>query len=171
MGQNQLILRALEPQDIDAIYRWENDPEIWQYSDVHTPFSRHALTQYLMDSSTGDFYRDRQLRLIAEVGGQAVGCVDLFDYDPSHHRAGIGILVDEKYRQQGYAFLMIEKIKDYSRAVLQLHQIYCHIAKGNTASERLFAKSGFTLSGTLKDWQYNSINQKYEDASLMQIIL
>ena len=44
----EIRLRAVEPEDIEAIYRWENDHEVWQYSAAHTPFSRHQLTQYVM---------------------------------------------------------------------------------------------------------------------------
>ena len=28
----KIRLRALEPRDVDLLYRWENDPEVWKVS-------------------------------------------------------------------------------------------------------------------------------------------
>ena len=34
--------------------------------------------------------------------GKTVGTIDIFDFDPFHNRAGIGILIaDEEYRTKG----------------------------------------------------------------------
>lgn len=171
MGQDKLILRALEPGDIDAIYRWENAPEIWQHSAAHAPFSRHMLTQYVMEAATGDLYADKQLRLVAEVDGMAVGCVDLFDYDPQHHRAGVGILVDAACRKRGYGLRMLKAMAEYGHDVLQLHQIYCHVAEDNTASRHLFEKAGYRCCGELKEWIYDAKEQRYMKAYMYQYLM
>ena len=34
-------LRAVEPEDVEAMYRWENDPAVWRVSGTLAPFSRH----------------------------------------------------------------------------------------------------------------------------------
>ena len=38
---------------------------MWADSDTHNPLSRHDLHQYI-ENTTGDIYRDGQLRLIIE---------------------------------------------------------------------------------------------------------
>ena len=58
-----LTLRALEPTDLDTLYRWENDANLWAVSDTIAPYSREALWHYLQDY-TGDIYSQRQLRLM-----------------------------------------------------------------------------------------------------------
>ena len=46
--RNDIIaLRALEPTDLDTLYRWENDSRLWYASDTVAPYSRAALWQYL----------------------------------------------------------------------------------------------------------------------------
>ena len=164
-------LRALEPQDIEEIYEWENDPEIWQYSAMHIPFSRHFLTQYILSSTSGDIYSDKQMRLIYDVDGRAVGCIDLYDYDPHHHRAGIGVLVDKRYREKGYGKGMLSELLNYCHEELQLHMVYAYIAEDNVASLRLFESVGFVKSGMLLDWLYNTKTKKYSAAVVMQHIL
>lgn len=58
----QLFLRALEPEDIDFLYKLENDETIWQVSETQTPYSRYVLKQYLKNSYK-DIYEVKQLRL------------------------------------------------------------------------------------------------------------
>ena len=95
-------LRALEPDDVDILYKWENDTNVWKVSNTIVPFSRHILRQFI-DSQKYDIFETRQLRLIIEAvdTGKAVGTIDLFDIDPYNRRAGIGVLIyDKKERCQ-----------------------------------------------------------------------
>lgn len=169
----EIRLRAVEPEDIEAIYRWENDHEVWQYSAAHTPFSRHQLTQYVMASLEQDIYSTKQLRLIGEVCGsdgyEAVGAVDLYDFDPYHRRAGVGILVDTAWRRRGVGRAMLKALKDYVKDNLDLHQLYCEVGCSNKASLALFMAEGFEVCGTKKQWLHTP--QGWEDAWVMQLIL
>ena len=36
-------LRALEPSDLEVLYQWENDINIWKVSQTLAPFSKHVL--------------------------------------------------------------------------------------------------------------------------------
>lgn len=148
----KIELRALEPGDIDAIYRWENDPQIWVYNAAHQPFSRHALLQYIDESSLTDIYASRQLRLVAEKEGKPVGCIDLYDFEPFHRRAAIGVLVDSSERQQGIGRAMLEQLENFAREHLQLHQLYCTIATDNHPCLGLFRSANYQQSGTLSQW-------------------
>ncbi len=91
-----ISLRAPELEDLDLLFIWENEPSIWQVSGTLTPFSRYILKQYL-EHAGKDIYEVKQLRLMIQLKSnhRPVGAVDLFDFDPHHHRAGIGILIAE----------------------------------------------------------------------------
>ena len=146
-------LRALEPEDLGFLYDLENDPSIWGVSDTLVPVSRHALREYLAHA-TADFYAVRQLRLVitAETGGPAVGVIDLFDYDPLHQRAGVGITIMASQRRHGYARQALELLKTHAREVLRLHQIYATVGADNGASLKLFRAAGFRRVGTRLAW-------------------
>lgn len=146
-------LRALEPDDLEFLYALENDPAIWGVSDTLVPVSRHALHEYLAHA-TADFHTVRQLRLVitSAVGGPAVGVVDLFDYDPLHQRAAVGITVLAGQRRHGYARETLELLKNYARDVLRLHQIYATVGADNLASMRLFRAAAFRRVGTRRAW-------------------
>ena len=54
-GEKKIILRALELSDIDLLYQWENDKNIWQVSNTLVPFSRYILKKYI-ENSFKDIY-------------------------------------------------------------------------------------------------------------------
>jgi diamine N-acetyltransferase len=169
--ENRTIsLRIPEPEDLDILYLWENNPTIWQVSGTLIPFSRFILKQYL-DNAGKDIFETRQLRMIIQFnqGKRPVGAIDLFDFDPAHHRAGVGILIaDPSDRRKGYAKEALETLMTYGQQVLHLHQLFCNIAAKNQDSIRLFEAAGFKPVGEKKDWLYNGSG--YEGEWLYQFI-
>ncbi len=167
--ENKTIsLRAPEPEDLDLLYIWENESAVWQVSGTLTPFSRYVLKQYL-EHAGKDIFQAKQLRLIIQLKNnhRPVGAVDLFDFDPHHRRAGLGILIAEPSdRRHGYARETLETLMGYCFSVLHLHQLYCNIAAGNSASIKLFKEAGFLESGRKREWLYNG--RSYEDELLFQ---
>lgn len=154
-GKN-IHLRAVEPSDIETLYAWENDPAIWKVSNTLAPFSRFQIEEFIANSRQ-DIYATRQLRLMADLlkPGQlnlTIGSLDLFDFDPAHLRAGIGILISRQYREQGYASEALQAFLRYTKETLHLHQVYCNITSDNTRSIRLFEKAGFVQCGVKKEW-------------------
>ena len=168
-GEN-CFLRALEPEDLDLFYKWENNPEIWPMSNTLTPFSRKVLREYLAQAHL-DIYASKQLRLvICTTEGNAVGAVDLFDFDPHNLRAGIGILIaEEMHRRRGIATEVIKLMKVYCAEKLNLHQLYCNISASNTKSIKLFEHCNFKSCGVKKDWMRKP--KGYEDELMFQCLL
>ena len=162
-----LRLRAVEPSDLDALYRWENEQEIWTYGTLHQPVSRESLRQYIADSIVGDIYSQHQLRLMGEnAEGTLVGCVDLFDFDAYHHRAAVGIVVDGALRHRGYGTALLAALHSYAVAHLQLHQLYSIVAADNEASMQLFQGAGYDCCGHLKDYIWDGT--RWQDAVMLQ---
>ena len=92
--------------------------------------------------------------IIETMDGKAVGAIDLFDFDPFHFRAGVGILIhDERDRKLGYASDALQLLCAYATNYLRLHQLYANISEDNLASIHLFKSNGFELVGTKKDWR------------------
>lgn len=101
---------------------------------------------------------------------RTVGTVDLFEYDPLHSRAGLGILIyGSENLRRGYARDAVETLCRYARERLRLHQLWCSVTANNTASLELFRKAGFIESGTKRDWLWSP--EGYLDEILFQKIL
>ena len=156
-GKN-IVLRSLEPNDLELLYQWENNTENWFVSNTLAPYSRQAMKE-LIESSRNDIYQNKQLRLMIDFTPEddhseiTVGAIDLFDFDPFHQRAGVGILIADKgYREKGIAYESIRILINYAFKTLHLHQLHCCIATNNEASLHLFKKAGFFVTGEKKEW-------------------
>lgn len=158
LENSRVKLRAPEPDDLELLYKWENNQEIWRVSNTLAPYSRYVLKKYI-ETSHKDIWTTKQLRLIIEAKDQSslmsvpVGLVDLFDFDPFHSRAGLGVLIaNREDRNKGYAFQSLSLIIHYAFNTLQLHQLYANIAANNRISLQLFRKVGFANVGVKREW-------------------
>jgi diamine N-acetyltransferase len=170
MKYKEISLRALEPEDLELLYEWENNLSYWVISNTVVPFSKYTLKRYLKNSHK-NIYETGQLRLMIDhiPNNKTIGTIDIFDFDPFHKRAGLGILIaKEEYRRKGYASMSIKCLVDYCFSTLQLHQIYCNILANNCESMDLFKKAGFVQSGIKKDWIRTS--DDYLDEYIFQLI-
>ena len=161
-------LRKIEPSDLPFLYQWENDATMWADSDTHNPLSRHDLHQYI-ENTTGDIYRDGQLRLIIEdsqlstptshlstlnsqLSTKVVGCIDLFDFDARNRKAAIGMYIAPDARGKGVGKQAVQLLEDYAFGFLHLRMLYAIISVHNTACSHIYEQMGYTPSSVLKDW-------------------
>ena len=166
---NTIILRALEPEDLEFLYAIENNLSFWEVSHTQTPFSKFILKQYLENAHL-DIYEVKQLRLLIEdaTTKQRLGMIDLFDFNPQHKRAGIGILVHPDFQEKGVASAALSLLIKYVFTHLQLHQLYANITADNSNSIQLFKKHHFKKAGIKKDWILSK--GKFKDEILYQLI-
>ena len=167
---DEIILRALEPEDLDVLYSIENDIELWNVGYTTVPYSRYLLHDYIANS-TCDIYADKQLRLLAVTkdGGDVVGIVDITDYNPQHNRAELGLVVRRQYRNMGYGSIIVKQMIEYAHQVIHLHQLYVVVDIENTPSIDLFNNNGFRLSHYIEDWLYDW--EKYKKAVFLTLFL
>ena len=148
-------LRKIEPSDLPFLYQWENDATMWADSDTHNPLSRHDLHQYI-ENTTGDIYRDGQLRLIIEESASlnscVVGCIDLFDFDARNRKAAIGMYITPEARGKGVGKQAVQLLEDYAFGFLHLRMLYAIISVHNTPCSHIYEQMGYSPSSLLKDW-------------------
>jgi diamine N-acetyltransferase len=167
---NTIFLRALEPEDLAFIYHIENDETIWEVSNTQTPYSKFLITQYL-ENAHQDIYEAKQLRLAIckNENLEAIGLIDLFDFDPKNKRAGVGIIIqNEVDRNKGFGKEALGLMINYAFHQLQLHQLYANIGTENLPSLSLFTTFGFEKIGVKKDWNFT--NNSFHNEILLQLI-
>ena len=166
---NEYILRALEPNDLDLLYDIENDKSLWKYSNTSSPFSKHSLKKFIENSHL-DIIEHKQVRLVlSDKNNLPFGFIDLFKYDMINKRAGVGIIIFEKYRSRGLGSISLDLIENYVKKYIPIHQLYANISSENIESIKLFEKHNYLKVGNKKDWIY--YNNKYFDELLYQKIL
>ncbi|MFI3333525.1 MAG: GNAT family N-acetyltransferase [Rikenellaceae bacterium] len=156
-------LRAVEPTDIDCLYVWENDMDLWSVSGTVAPFSYHTLERFI-DSQSVDIFASRQMRLMIceSESGVAVGVLDMFEFDPIHRRAGVGILIASEFRGRGYATAALLAFERYVVEFLSMRLLWCNIEEDNVASISLFESVGYSRVGLKRDWNISAVGFKSE---------
>jgi diamine N-acetyltransferase len=160
-------LRALEPEDLEFLYRIENDAELWDVSCFTVPYSKYVLKQYIADTQY-DMFSDKQLRLMIQLKDEdkPIGTIDISDFSMQHSRGAIGIAVLKEYRQKGIGNEALSLICDYAFRFLHFHQLYAHVAVDNQPSLSLFRSCGFVECGVIKDWLH--VEDTWVDVVVMQ---
>lgn len=162
-------LRAMEPEDLDALYRIENDRDVWDVGENNVPYSRYILHDYIANASA-DIYADKQVRMVVEnEEGQLVGVADVVNFCPSHARAEVSIVICREHRKKGYARAAIRQIMEYALRTLHLHQLYAVVREDNMPSLNLFSSLGFNSKTVLDDWLFDG--KDYHNAVVMQFFL
>ena len=162
-------LRAMEPEDLDALYRIENDRDVWDVGENNVPYSRYILHDYIANASA-DIYVDKQVRMVVEnEKGQLVGVADVVNFCPSHARAEVSIVICREHRKKGYARAAIRQIMEYALRTLHLHQLYAVVREDNMPSLNLFSSLGFKSRMVLEDWLFDG--KDYHNAVVMQFFL
>jgi diamine N-acetyltransferase len=161
----KIILRTVLPSDADILYKWENDRSNWDVSGTKKPFTKKEIKDFIENQK--DIYLDKQLRLMIctpaprlplssiqkkrrneESENRSIGCIDLFEFDKK--KAGVGILIDKKYRNKGYASEALSLLIQYSFYTLNLKELFCHISESNLHSMKLFKKHKFGITENKK---------------------
>lgn len=162
-------LRAMEPEDLDALYRIENDRDVWDVGENNVPYSRYILHDYIANASA-DIYADKQVRMVVEnEDGLLVGVADVVNFCPSHARAEVSIVICREHRKKGYARAAIRQIMEYALRTLHLHQLYAVVREDNMPSLNLFSSLGFKSKMVLEDWLFDG--KDYHNAVVMQFFL
>lgn len=166
---NDMIkLRAPEPEDVDFMYRLENEHEARRWSDTPGQLSRRALERFV-ENYDGEIAQTGQLRYIACADSCRVAVVDLFDYDAVNMRAAVGIAVAEEHRGEGYGSQCLEALAEEARTRLGLYQLYALVSEENVASQKLFLSAGWEETARLAGWLRQ--NGRFVDAIVYRCVL
>jgi diamine N-acetyltransferase len=165
----KMRLRAPEPDDLDVLYRWENDTAQWDNALSSAVVSRHLLWQYLQNYDD-DIFAAGQVRFMVEVTedgiAHTVGTIDLCDFCGRDRRAFVSIFIDESYRGKKYGSVALAQLMHLARQRYNIEQLAAIIAADNDASLHLFAAQGFNRGGVLTAWLARG--RERVDAVLMQ---
>lgn len=157
----KVLLRAMEPEDMEMLRETINDPEIehmvggWSF-----PVSKHEQMQWYERASADK----RNVRFIIEVieTGEAIGMISLTEIDWKNRSAVTAIkLKGEAPKKQGYATDAMFTLMQFSFEELQLSRLSCEVVAYNHASMKLHQKCGAQQEGLKRSAVYK--NGAYHD--------
>lgn len=146
----KVILRAVEPRDLELLQRWKNDPEVefFQGESWSPPVGKKA--QELWFRSHG--WDSRTMRWMIELRGRrprTVGYCGFWSVDWKNRKAQTGLVIGNgSDRGRGVGVDVLRTLADYGFRELGLNKLYACIAAYNKRSLGLFVrKCGWRQEG------------------------
>ena len=151
----EFTLRPPEPADIEALYRYKNDPDIaGRLVGFSTGYSKSDLAHWV------EFHRkcqDEVLWVIATEKNHCIGHVGLYRIDHRIGCAEFGIMIgDRSYHGRGLGRACTQFAVDYGFRELNLNRIDLRVLATNTAAIHLYRSLGFEQEAQLRQAQYKS---------------
>ena len=150
LSGERVVLRALEPEDADALWRWHNDPVVMRW--MHDPYPS-SLAQVRKELAERAPDGHASLTLMVEDGaGRTIGIVALHGAEPESGAAKLDIYLGEKNSWgQGFATDVMRTVCRYGFDKMRLHRIELSVADGNDAARRVYDKVGFVVEGRRRE--------------------
>jgi RimJ/RimL family protein N-acetyltransferase len=143
-------LRAIEPADAEAMWRWANDPDVvrWMNEGYAQPLA--SSVKRLADPPRNE-YGSVTFGVQALADGKLIGAVRLRDAEPETGIAELDIYLGEKdYWGRGYATDTMRAICRYGFEKMRLHKIALEVVTENEAAHHVYQKVGFVDEGRLR---------------------
>lgn len=150
----KVVLRAINPGDLDRLLTWSNDPEgQLGLGGWHFPTSETEMRRWF-DRIDADPIARRFAVVAPDLG--LIGSANLVDINWKDRNAFHGMLLgDPAVRGKGYGHDTVMAIMRYAFDELGLHRLDGSIIEYNEASRRLYlGKCGWKHEGVQRDWYW-----------------
>jgi aminoglycoside 6'-N-acetyltransferase len=144
LAGERVRLELLRPDDFDALYAIQSDPEVCEYllyeprsaERVHEVLERDAVATRLAD--VDDFVQPA----IRDASGRLIGTMYFKLASTDDRAAEIGWLLDPRFQGRGYAREAAALVLDLAFGELGLHRVFAELDPRNAASVALCVRLG-----------------------------
>jgi diamine N-acetyltransferase len=162
----KVILRAPGDDDLAALAALRNDAALqlllMSQPRPNTPQRVRDWVAHLLADDTSVFF-------IIEVGGQAVGYLQIVSMRFLHGTGELGICLKNDVQGQGIAAEALALVETYAQEVFNLRKLTLQVLSSNTRAVRFYEKSGFRTVGV---WQRHFYQRgSFRDVMLMEKFL
>ncbi len=154
-------LRPWRDSDIAAIVAACQDPEIARWTPVPNPYGESDARAFLLqryDALHSGFAAP--FAIVAASSGRLLGSVALNRQEWEHARAEVGYWLAPEARGQGHATRAVRLVCEWGFRTLGLERVTLHAATGNTASQRVAERAGFTREALLRSFMRSAAGRQ-----------
>jgi RimJ/RimL family protein N-acetyltransferase len=168
------ILRAIERDDLGALWRWYNDPAVMYFwTEPYKVMSRAELDMRY-DSLSGPGGHSHWLLITARdedepnQPGEPIGRIGYVELDRRHRHAEIALMIGERaYWSRGYGTDAVTAYLAYLFHEFNLHKVYLRVEEYNARAQRAYEKCGFRRDGVFREHTF--LGGRYYDSIIMSI--
>lgn len=149
----KVYLKAIEPDDLDALMNWRNIPEFRkhfrEYKEINSVMQKKWFeTTVLNDSRTIMF------SVFDSTTNELLGCCGLCYINWIHRYADLSLYIgyEQSYiDDRGFAEDACKLLLHYGFNELNLHKIWSELYEFDVRKIQLYKKLGFSVDGVLRD--------------------
>jgi len=148
----RLLLRPLQPGDVDALFAIFGDPEVMRWwSTPPWTDSEPGAAMVARDQGSGPDADWLRLGLVRRADDRLLGTCTLFDHQPRSRRCELGYALARQAWGQGLMHEALTALLDHGFGALNLNRVEADIDPRNIASARTLERLGFRPEGLLRE--------------------
>lgn len=152
----RLVLKELEPEDIDAVTAICQDPEIQKWTLIPSPYTRADAEAFITEIGPAGRAAgtDAVFGLYRATDGELLGAIGLHGITPATARhtayAEVGYWLAPSARGRGFITEAVRAVCRWAFAALDLDRVEWTAFVPNEESRRVALRAGFTMEGTVR---------------------
>ena len=154
-----LTIRPISNQDLDFLYHVENHPDYMKYGDHHEPYTLDTLKRFIVNAPRS-IDTLGQLRYVIESSKQAVGFIDLYDYNTQESSAYVGIIIDHPFRRQSFGQMALQSLERLANKKWGIKILRVKVFLDNAISISFFNAFEYELVSKCEAHNHKGILQK-----------
>lgn len=148
----RLILRAIEPADLEALYRFRSLPKVYRYmvSKPDTQKDTANFIKWTIAERKKKPILNHYWAVVVQKTGDLIGKCNINIVNPGHREASLGYDLHPDFWDQGYATEAAKRMIAFGFKDLKLHRIYATCDPKNVGSRKVLLKAGMKWEGTFR---------------------
>jgi RimJ/RimL family protein N-acetyltransferase len=145
----RLVLRPYRAEDVDAVHRACQDPDILRWLTVPSPYTRDDAVEFVEVTTVSARAEKRGLLTAVEADGEFVGSAGVHDLTTGLLGPGVGYWLAPWARGRGYAAEAARALADWGleRGAARVH-LFADV--DNAASQAVARRAGFADEGVVR---------------------
>ncbi|MGA2203085.1 MAG: GNAT family protein [Terriglobales bacterium] len=151
---DEIVLRTLEPNDADALYRFKND---WESTRSLGGFSYGMSSEDIRRWIAAHTNRAEEIfwSIAVKATNICIGHVALYNVDSRVRKAEFGILIgDRGWWNKGLGSRITAAVLAWGFEQANLHRIHLDVLATNQRAIAVYEKLGFCREGLLRDYEF-----------------
>ncbi len=152
----RLLLRAMTPKDVPALFELRTDPLVNRYIDRLPTAEPEDAQRFIEKIGTGIHENLWIYWAITEKGDdRLIGTICLWNFVPTDHKAELGYELRTASQGKGFMSEAVAAVLAYGFGTLELEAVEAGVHPMNAPSVKVLRRAGFTLIGTFQDTHLN----------------
>jgi diamine N-acetyltransferase len=167
LSGDKIFLRPVEPEDVNLLHQWANDPEIRGLTGEVRPSTLSATLEYYERIQKSE---DRiWLAIVSRETNQVIGETGLLRMFSAWRTTDWSIIIgDKSARGKGFGIEVAKLMLDYTFGFHNFHRVSIGVVGFNTKALNFYERIGFKREGVQRDGYY--FDHRYHDFVMMSLL-